>query len=180
MHRLGWRWSRPNDFSGPDQRPVRDTFMELQRYMTWPHIGLRFSGTFAMGNTFTTSIVPASLISTGPDTSDLPDPYSLYRSDTVHCIVPSEFEHWLVVGHATFRYEAQAGPPLRSSGFSINDTANEEWVDHHQPVTVGTARGLANMVERVKRGDKINVCAASSSANDLLHMRAYLIFYPVA
>jgi len=174
--RLGWRWPRPNDFQTNDLRPLKDSFSSLQGSLFYPHVGLRFSGTFAMGTGFTASVVPMVVTPGPPDTGD---PYSLYRSTTVHVQVPQEFDSWMMYGAVTFVTAGSASIPIRTLGFSINGAATENWLTHGYHNTAGGLRAVVPIMERVKKGDVIRVCAASTTAENLSTARTWLKFEPL-
>lgn len=175
FHSLGWRWSRPNDLSGPDERPVRDTFMELQRFMTWPYVGLRFDGAFnsgVLGNgpAWVTASSAASPFVAG-------DPYSLYRSATRLVQVPQDFDTWMLIGSATCLTTGGAAAAVLTYAWRING-ASAQFMTHMTGLT-GSRASLPIMTP-VRKGDTIEVTYSSTdAAEDMTDGDVWMVFLPL-
>lgn len=178
-HRLGWRWSRPNDFNGPDQRPSRDTFMELQRFMTWPYVGLTVSSTFDVTGAF--APIPWTVTTSAAAPFVAGDPFDLYRAATSVVQVPQDFDTWLAIGScaATFDSVGAVANSLRHLAWRINGV-NTNFV--HQ-WSRGVASGCAFTVpfmKAVRTGQTISIAAAASDGVDITSAEAWLYFLPLA
>lgn len=175
--RLGWRNPRPNDFTGPDQRPLRDLFGNLQQYLTFPHVGLRFDGTF--GLTATNTVLPWTVHAGTNSPFVYGDEYNLYRSATNQIQVPQDFDTWLAYGVAGFETAAGDANATRTFAWRKNSTS-DVWMQHTFR-NAAAVRGQAHILAPVRKGDTLEVSAASTSAaENVIHAEAWVVFMPLA
>jgi hypothetical protein len=178
MFRLGWHWNRPNDFKGPDERALKDTFGSLQSSLHWPYIGLRFDGTMTL--TGTLAPVPASPKSGAANPFVPGDPYSLWRASTNDIMVPREFDTWMLLGEAAFLTNTLGEPTdVVTFGWRVNGS-NDIWFGHW--TGSDASRGQSGIMRAVRKGDTIQVVAASSGVapnEDLTAMEAWAVFLPL-
>ena len=175
---LGWRNPRPNDFQGPDQRPLRDLFGNLQQFMTWPHVGLRFDGTFAM-STVAVTVVPMVVKSAAASPFVPGDPYSLYRPATSLIQVPQDFDTWLAVGAAGFLTGTMAAGVTATLGWRIN-AVTDMWMTQATRSVVGQCREVTPIVAPVRKGDTLEISATVTTASNLNSAEAWVFFLPLA
>lgn len=139
---LGWRNPRPNDFQGPDQRPLRDQFSNLQQLLTWPHFGATIDV-----QTFGNALAKKTI-------TPYDDPYSLIRTnDDIQ--VPQDFYTWMFLGVAQTRVSV-AGPARGILSWHINGVevvGDENWT----PAGAVDIRLSAVCLQPVKRGDIIDI-----------------------
>lgn len=177
MLKLGWRWPRPNDFQSNDQRPLRDTFGSLQQFLTFPHVGLRFDGTFNLAGAL--APVPFTVHSAVASPFVSGDTYNLYRPGTSQIQVPRDFDTWLAIGVASFLTTAGDANALRTYAWRRN-SVNDVWMTQSTRATAGAARGQASIVLPVRKGDVLDICAASSSAAEsVTDAEAWVVFLPL-
>ena len=176
--KLGWRWPRPNDFNGPDERPLKDSFQSLQRFMNWPYLGLRFDGN--QGLTGTLTPVGFSPVSDSVSPFVAGDPYSLWAGAAGfnQILVPHDFDTWLVIGSACFETSGGAAGAILTTGWRIN-AVTADYLNH----TTGSAasRSSVSFMAPVRKGNTLDVVIASSDATeDLIDAEAWLYFLPLA
>lgn len=174
--KLGWENPRPNDFEGPDLRPLKDLFGNLQRFLTFPYVGLRFSGTFDLTNV--AAVVPMT-VKSGATAPFVPgDPYSLYRTSTSQIQVPRDFDTWLAIGATGALTAGGAASAVFSWGWRINSTV-DVWFSHSSGNVA--SRATTPLIAPVRKGDTIDLAAASSDATeDLTTAEAWVFFIPLA
>jgi len=175
---LGWRNPRPNDFQSADLRPLRDLFGNLQQFMTWPHVGLRFDGSFSLNGTL--APIPFTVKSSAASPFVPGDPYSLYRSATKQVQVPQDFDTWLALGVTGMTISGSAGTPLRTFGWRVN-AATSVWLNQNQRAAAGGLTHTVPFMSPVRKGDTLEVAAASSDVNDnVTAAEAWVFFLPLA
>lgn len=164
--RLGWRNSRPNDFQGPDSRPLRDTFSELQRFMTWPHFHVSIDAAQA---------VPLAY---GPLTiTPIDDPYQLVRATTDRIQVPSTFDTWLLV--AFYRLYVTTAVGRHLLGAQVNGATVASLIHETHAAHALAVRNTFAFQLPVKRGDYFNVAAVVPAAADVVEGFATGYFLPM-
>lgn len=122
MLRLGWRFSRANDFASTDRRPLHDTFGDLQKFMTWPHFEAEIDFQ-SVTSTFLAKTITAT-----------DDPYNLIRASS-NIQVPTDFDTWMFFGYIQAQLTATATPGRHVAGFLVNaavapDLITERDVNH--------------------------------------------------
>lgn len=165
---LGWRVARPNDFEGPDSRPLKDTFGNLQQFMTWPH----FTATVdAVAITAASGFVKRAITA-------VDDPYSLIRSnDDIQ--VPRDFDTWMFIGSCGILTDVD-GPARGLVGWFRNGTDIPAF-DHETWTPAGATdwRATATIVQPVKKGDTLAVGAFTSVNGNIVSGRANGFFLPM-
>jgi len=165
--RLGWRNPRPNDFQGPDQRPIKDTLGSLQQYMMWPHFRASIDAV-ALSGAFIKRAITA-----------VDDPYSLIRSnDDIQ--VPQDFDTWMFVGSCGVLGDAGGGN-RGIIGWFLNgtDVAPAYDCEYNSPAGAADWRAQATIVHPVKKGDILAVGILSSGPGNVVSGLATGFFLPM-
>jgi len=167
--RLGWRNARPNDFQSPDQRPLRDQFGDLQRFMTWPHVFVRDA----------TLVVGAGAGAFANWDQEIDDPYSLHTGTSQNVMVPTDFDTWMLVGQAAAIMSTSGGSGRRAVSWFVNTVLTEfQQSDTFAVVPDSFSVGI---VQQVKSGDTVQVQLFNGSAGgDEWAVRAHMFFLPMA
>src|SRR5262245_38184816 len=162
---LGWKHPRPNDYQGPDQRPLRDTFASLQQNMTWPHFGASIDNQSNSNAFIKRTITPFD------------DPYQLIRSDdTIQ--VPRDFQTWMFIG-VCFCITDVTGPTRGLLSWYVSGT---ELVgdENHCPAGTIDCRVSAVGMTPVQRGQTIEIRALSSAGGTISSGSAWGMFLPMS
>lgn len=168
--RLGWRNPRPNDFQGPDLKPLRDLFGNLQQFMTWPHVRLGVTSNF--------NVAGGGGIVTVAWTAELDDPYQLHVPNATAIMVPRDFDSWMAVGVAQAATTFGGGAGQRRLEWRLN-AAVLPWQDAAHFSAVGVRLNAA-IVHPVKKGDVLDVQVANQSPGiDGANAQATLFFLPL-
>jgi len=168
--RLGWRNPRPNDFQGPDQRPLRDLFGSLHQFLNWPYAGVTIDGTH------TTSYVAKTLAAINAPSGF--NVHNLVRANTIQA--PQDFEHWLAIGTAgVFLENTGTGRYLMGwlhNGAVLNDNIGEVHVAHALSVRV-----MCPFMRPVQKGDTLSIAVAgpAAGAGDIVEGEAWVMFLPL-
>lgn len=162
---LGWRQPRPNDFEGPDQKPIKDTHGSLQQFMTWPHFGVSIDNQANSNSFIKRTITPFD------------DPYQLIRSDdTIQ--VPRDFQTWMFIGVA-FLITEVAGPQRALLSWFVGgvELVGDE---NHAPAGTVDARLSAVGMTPVQRGQSLELRALGSAGGTITSGSAWGIFLPMS
>ena len=174
--RLGWRSPRANMLQGPNAEVLKGVFGDLQRFMTWPHVGLRFDGTFNMTGTLASPAWVPKSAAASPFVEG--DPYRLWRSGPKVIQVPRDFTTWMAIGSAGFTTTGGAAADLLTAGWRINGV-NGEFFSHMSGNPA--SRVSVPFMAPVKKGDTIDIVVATNNlAEDLTDAEAWLVFLPLA
>lgn len=168
LGRLGWRNPRPNDFSSPDERPLKDMFGNIQQYMTWPHFELDIDNQAVTGTYAKLSVTPVD------------DPYQLIRTTDV-IQVPRDFDKWMFIGHASGQYTPRTlGRYLLGwlhNGVADNDLISEQ----NAAAAISTVtRHRAPVMWPVRKGDTLELAAATDPDDTFFIGSARGYFLPMA
>jgi hypothetical protein len=151
--RLGWRNPRPNDFNGPDERPLKDQFANLQQFMTWPHFTAIIDGGQLAGAAYAKRTI-----------RPLDDPYSLVRNATDDIVVPYDFDTWMFVGMA-HAFIATGGAGLYQIGFNVNGVDISEMIeDTYSAGAVAAQRTNVHVLRPVRKGDVMFIKTSAPAA----------------
>lgn len=162
--KLGWRFPRPNDYAGPDKKPLRDTFGNLQQFMTWPHCVFSVDGQ-AYDTTFSQKNITAT-----------EDPYQLIVGEVVQ--VPRDFDRWWFTGTVGVEHSAQIGRHIL--GWWLNGAQMADWY-HEIHFTTATAnhRLLSTISMPVRKGDTLSVATRGPGAGLIGQGRGTCWFLPM-
>lgn len=176
FQKLGWQWPRPNDFTDPNERPLRDTFNHLQRHLTFPYVGLRFDGVMDLSGTLT--VINWTVKSAAASPFVAGDPYQLYRPTPDQVQVPRDFDTWMLIGSACFLTTGGAASAVLTTGWRIN-SVNGEFFDHN--TGNAASRVTTPVMTPVRKGDTVEIVIASTDiTEDLTDAEAWMIFMPLA
>lgn len=177
--RLGWRNPRPNDFNSPDERPLKDLFSNLQHFMTWPHVGLRFSGSFSLDTNVTAVPFEPKSASASPFVPG--DPYNLWDTTNDQVRVPHDFDTWLAVGSAAFLTSGGAADAIRTFAWRIN-AVDGVFMTHMTRPSAGGVRASVPLMAPVRAGDTVEAAAAvnTGASETVVSAEAWLLFLPLA
>ena len=168
--RLGWRWTRPNDFQSPDKRPLRDTFSNLQKHMQWPHAGVTLSG--AIGN----AVFGAATL-TAVNAPLAYNEYDLVRNNVIQ--VPFDFAHYLAVGVAGGLMD-NVGAGSYVIGIRHNGTTGPFMSSEHTALATDV-RACVAVQFPCERGDNFEVVGSAPAAGSTwLSGSFYIYFLPLA
>ena len=175
--KLGWRNPRPNDFQSEDLRPLRDLFGNLQHFMTWPYVGLRFDGTMQL--TATLAGIPFDTYSGAASPFVPGDPFKLYSgAPSAFVQVPRDFDTWMLFGSASALTAGGVAADIFTLAWRVN-SVNDVQMTHM--TGSGASRVSLPIMRPVRKGDIIDVAAASNNlAEDLDVAEAWMIFLPLA
>lgn len=177
--KLGWRNPRPNDFQGPDLKPLRDLFGNLQHFLTWPHVWLTFSGNMDLTGAFAS--IPWTVQSGAANPFVPGDPYNLYRPATSQVQVPRDFDTWLAIGVAGALFSSGAANSLRTVQWHYSGTAIQSAVVQVDRGVIGGINASCTLMRPVRKGGVLDVRAASSDATvDITAAEAFVYFLPLA
>lgn len=177
FQRLGWRFPRANTLRGPDADALKATFGDIQKLMTWPYVGLRFDGTFALTAALASPTWVAKSSAASPFVAG--DPYKLYRSATKTIQVPQDFTTWMAIGSAGFLTNALAGTQtdVLTAAWRVNGTLG---VFSSHMTGNPASRVSVPLMTPVRKGDTIDIVAASNNAaEDLTAAEAWVLFIPL-
>lgn len=169
LGKLGWRHPRPNDFSSPDQRPLRDTFTDIQHFMTWPH----FRCDIDLQATDTGAFTKVTITSTE-------DPYHLIRDATDEILVPQDFDKWLFIGHAGGLFSPRV-VARHLLGWFLNGTSLSDLIGETDTAAViGTGtRVQSPLIYPVRKGDVLSIGSTTNVAT-FIDGQALGYFLPMA
>lgn len=162
--RLGWRLSRPNDFTGPDSRPLRDTFGELQKFMTWPHVGFEVDAQAVDGTLAVKTITSTE------------DPYSLIIGNQIK--VPRGFDRWMFLGLVGVRHQNLAGRHILA--WIHNGAQIDDWMDERHFAAGAEMRLLCPILMPVNKDDTLSVASRTPAAGLVIDGHAWGFFLPMA
>ena len=178
--RLGWRSPRANMLKGPDAEVLKGVFGDLQRFQTWPHVGL-----VRTTNQDLTGVV-GPILWTVKSAAASPfvegDPYSLFTGASAalgQIQVPRDFTTWLAFGAVGASFSSGAANSVKTIVWRVN-AVNTPFVDQPNRAVVGATNGSVPFMYPVKKGDTIDVGVASSDATvDLTAAEMWLVFLPL-
>lgn len=166
--RLGWRNNRPNDFRGPDQRPLRDQFDNIQKFLTFPHVRVGRDANFNVGSGTSTTV---------SWTAELDDPFHLHQGTSVSIQVPREFDSWFALGVAGASSDFGGGAGQRRLEWNLNAAATKFRTGQHFSA-VGV-RLNCTLLLPVSKNDVLSVVVVNNSAGtDSFDAVATVIFLP--
>lgn len=168
--RLGWRNPRPNDFTAPNERPLRDLFGNLQKFMEWPSAGVTISGSLGNG-VFTTATLTAI---------DAPlqyNQYNLVRNNVVQ--VPTAFDAYLCIAVAGGLLD-NVGAGLYTIGIRLNSVTGPFMEQKY--TALGTdVRTTCPLQMPCRAGENFDICGSAPAAGSTwLSGTAYFYFLPLA
>lgn len=169
--KLGWSNPRPNDFEGPDLRPLKDLFGNLQQFLTFPHVGVSISGAF---NTLYTDKT-LTAISGAPFNANF-DPYSLVRNNTIQA--PRDFDSYLFVGAAGVLL-SNAGNGRYIMGWRYNGATLNEWIGEVHSASGLSVRVVCPLIRPVKKGDTLAIAVAAPGNGTVDEGEAWGVFLPL-
>lgn len=150
LPRLGWEWTRPNDFETPDQRPLKDSFQTLNKSLTFPHFRAQITGGQATG-----AMAPKNL-------TVVSDPFTLMGVAN-RIQVPRSTNDWWFIGYVNCLVTAFVG--LGSIGFLPNGVTDTTLL-YTSYTPGGIAVRLAGMMQfPVTKNDYIQVGVSSQAAS---------------
>jgi len=155
--RLGWRWSRPNDFTSPDHRPLRDTFGHLQHTLTWPHFRIERAADQVVASGATYTVVWDTQVE---------DPWNLWRSGS-SVQVPHDWNEWWFVGVAGVHCDLLSGASRRVLGIYVNGVIDPGGAQATYPNSVnGGLRANTSIQVPLKKTDTLAVRYTNNAAAD--------------
>lgn len=162
--KLGWRFPRPNDFAGNDRKPLRDTFGNLQQFMTWPHFNFTVDAQAVDGTLAQKDITAGE------------DPYQLIVGNVVQA--PQDFDRWMFLGTVGVRHQNLAGRHILA--WFHNGAQIDDWMDERHFNAGAEMRLLTTVMMPVLKGETMSVASRTPAAGLVIDGHAWGFFLPMA
>ena len=153
--KLGWRHPRPNDFTDPNIAPLKDTFGDLQKFMTWPHAQATIPAATAVNNVYGTKTLTAT-----------DDPYTLMGAAN-QIQAPRDHPSWMMFGYAMSNLDG-AGAGLYQIGFMLNGAITSNLTADWYSAGVVDQRVNINVIAPCVAGDYFQIGLAAPAASTVV------------
>lgn len=152
LPQLGWRNSRPNEFQGPDARPLSDQFVDIQKFMTWPHFQAVIEPGVAIAAAFTAKVLTPTI-----------DPFQLLTVST-RIQVPRDFDSWWFVGYAHVFMAASGVAGTHNVGWMLNGATQNNYLGSFYTPSAAATRTFIHSQQPLNKSDYLQVGVSAPAA----------------